>query len=359
MKLHIFNPEHDMALAYDKDYLTLPHNIQELRTNLGFLPALWADDGDCVLVDDIAYATKALVQTGLPHNDVLFINEGELQKIYIADVEPWGWDKVVRKRLAEAGIRDNILPSEERLAAMRLLSSRMHNSEVLAFVRNGIEAQTCGRCECASSIGNIESYMQRYGKIVVKAPWSSSGRGIRYVSGNITTSLKGWIQNIIATQGYVTMEPYYNKVLDFAMEFRISGKYKVDYCGLSLFKTDKGNYTGNVIATEEEKTRMLSKYVDEPLLTIVRKRLADYFSRKFMGIYEGYFGVDLMAVARDDGDGYLLHPCVEVNLRRTMGHAANSIKASDSQPVRMMRIVHDVNYRLKFDKLDVEYVKTI
>ena len=53
MKLHVFNPEHDMALAYHQPYITLPHAIQEFKNNLSFIPALWASSGDGVLVEDV------------------------------------------------------------------------------------------------------------------------------------------------------------------------------------------------------------------------------------------------------------------------------------------------------------------
>ena len=56
MKLHIFNPEHDIALASDMFNFVAPHAGREMRSDLGFLPALWAEDGDMVLVDDIASA---------------------------------------------------------------------------------------------------------------------------------------------------------------------------------------------------------------------------------------------------------------------------------------------------------------
>ena len=45
MKLHIFNPDHDVALASNMDAFTAPHAARELRADLGYLPALWADDG--------------------------------------------------------------------------------------------------------------------------------------------------------------------------------------------------------------------------------------------------------------------------------------------------------------------------
>lgn len=42
MILHIFNPEHDVALSYDNKYFTPPHAGRQLRYDLDYLPALWA-----------------------------------------------------------------------------------------------------------------------------------------------------------------------------------------------------------------------------------------------------------------------------------------------------------------------------
>ena len=68
-----------MALAADKAYFTLPHAIQEFKVNLGFLPALWAGEGDLILVDDVYYAIKALSQIGKRHADVLFVTANDLR----------------------------------------------------------------------------------------------------------------------------------------------------------------------------------------------------------------------------------------------------------------------------------------
>ena len=58
MTLHIFNPEHDMAMSHQ--YVTFPKVASLMYHGLGFLPALWADEGDIVVVDDVAYADKAM-----------------------------------------------------------------------------------------------------------------------------------------------------------------------------------------------------------------------------------------------------------------------------------------------------------
>ena len=88
MKLHIFNPEHEMALAADTVRVSLPHAIQEFKTNLGFLPALWAEDGDFVLVDDVPFAVKALSQCRVPHAEVLFITPEEVRSLRFTSYIP-------------------------------------------------------------------------------------------------------------------------------------------------------------------------------------------------------------------------------------------------------------------------------
>ena len=64
MKLHIFNPEHDLALASNLRQFTAPHAGRQLRSDLSFIPALWADEGDLVLVDDIDNARDKVRHLG-------------------------------------------------------------------------------------------------------------------------------------------------------------------------------------------------------------------------------------------------------------------------------------------------------
>lgn len=359
MKLHIFNPEHEMALAADADYMALPHAIQEFKTNLGFLPALWAEDGDFVLVDDVLFALKALAQCRSRHADVLFVTDEDLRHLVFSGFEPWGWDKAVRQRLADAGMDAGALPSDGDLAYIRFLADRRNTMPALAFLRSGLEGVTCGESCFCKSVDEVCEALCAYGSAVVKALWSSSGRGVRYVDGDSGKSLFGWIGNTIRRQGGVMVEPYYKKVKDFAMEFRACGGGRVEYCGLSVFETNKSSYAGNIVAAEDEKAAMLRRYVRDELLHEVRQRLECYFTESVFKDYKGPLGVDMMAVAKDDGCGFLLHPCVEINVRRTMGHVANSFDVPPTEPARLMRIVHGVNYKLKFDTMENNFVKVI
>ena len=55
----------------------------------------------------------------------------------------------------------------------------------------------------------------------------------------------------------------------------------------------------------------------------------------------------MMILARPDGQGFSIHPCVEINLRRTMGHVAIAMAAaSPFAPSRVMRITLTDKYKI-------------
>jgi hypothetical protein len=193
--------------------------------------------------------------------------------------------------------------------------------------------------------------VQRWGRVVIKAPWSSSGRGIRYVDTVLDDYQTRWLRNVLDRQGSVVVEPYYDKVKDFAMEFQSNGNGFVTCLGLSLFHTSNCAYTGNILASEEDKHEMISRYVSTDLLDAVQKRICKLLGSVFKDYYQGPFGVDMMIVGHktaplDDAPGVLLHPCVEINLRRTMGHVALSL-SQQSRTGQIMTIEYaDNHYKL-------------
>ncbi|MBQ5510196.1 MAG: hypothetical protein IIT94_03505, partial [Prevotella sp.] len=73
MILHVFNPEHEMALAANLHQFTSPRAGREMRSYLSFLPALWANDGDAVWVEDVEKAHESLKRIGLPYANIMFV----------------------------------------------------------------------------------------------------------------------------------------------------------------------------------------------------------------------------------------------------------------------------------------------
>lgn len=352
MTLHIFNPEHDIALASGKANFTAPHAGRQLRHDLGWLPACWKEQGDAVLVEDVDAAQLACKRRKLEPG--IFVDKGMLKSLPIDRVEPWGWNAALRAELLRHGVRADILPTEEDIAAIRNLSHRRTASWLLPQLRT---EGTLGEAWECSSIEEVESRLKQYGHLTLKAPWSSSGRGIRFLSRETPVeNIHGWLRNLIRLQGTVMVEPYYNKVCDMGMEFVSDGKGHVSYEGLSLFHTANGAYTGNIIATERAKRAKISHYLSLELLDATQERICQLLGKAFDGKYQGPFGVDMMVVGASPA-ACLLHPCVEINLRHTMGHVAlalgRKINPTDDDDIRrVMRIDYSNNcYKLNIKRL--------
>ena len=342
-KLYVFNPEHDLALAANLSNFTAPHAGRQLRHDLGYLPALWAGDDDLILVDDVETAVRAYgrLRAKVGGTPKKFINASQLANEDITDVEPWGWDLALRAFLKRKGV--DAVPTEQQIEVIRDLSHRKHAIDLLRQLQlPGTIGDSC----CADTIFEIRDELKRHGKVVVKAPWSSSGRGVRFLTVAFDEYQERWIKNIVKSQGCVVVEPYYNKVKDFGMEFMSDGNGQVTYLGLSLFHTKNGAYTGNLIATEEDKQELISNYIPAGLLADVRVKICQYMGEKLKDKYLGPFGVDMMLVSTADKDGFLLHPCVEINLRRTMGHVALAIRPFADGFTRVMRIEYTDKYKM-------------
>lgn len=366
MKIHIFNPEHDIALAMHKDLFTAPHLVRQFRRDLGGIAALWADDGDIVVVDDLQTAEESIRHLKKYAHNVQFVDFAGLQNLSAEEMQevticPWGWDQTIGHELVEAS--ENIglaVPSEDRMEMVRKMSNRSFAATYFLPILKAVSPCCVGNSFYCATFEELEFVVKRNGQSVLKAPWSCSGRGVRYVLSELDDHQAGWSRNIIVRQGGIMVEPYYNKVLDFGMEFEISEDGQVNYCGLSLFHTKNGAYIGNVLATEGRKREMLSKYISLHLVDEVCQVIVSVTQRFLCESYSGPFGIDMMIVTDGKEKGNLmLHPCVELNLRRTMGHVALAVSPNEYQPEGIMRVVYEnYRYRLRITQTKENLINT-
>lgn len=349
-KLFVFNPEHDLALASNLANFTSPHAGRQLRADLCYLPALWAGSDDYVLVENVELAGRLYgrLRARVGGGPAYFVDKYQLSSIDIDKVEPWGWNLALRSTLIRYGVRPEACASEIEIDAVRACSHRRHTVEVLRQLgwEEPIEAM---------SVEMVEERLSLTPRLVIKAPWSSSGRGVRFIDGTLTDYHRGWIRNTIQQQGSVMIEPYYSKIKDFGMEFECLPNGQIRYLGLSLFDTHNGAYIGNIIASEEDKIEMISHYVPVDYIYSVREKVMDAMGDVIGLRYTGPFGVDMMIVKPSclhhsqgfEGNSNLIHPCVEINLRRTMGHVAiDMAKASPTGLPRVMRITLSDKYKI-------------
>lgn len=344
MTLHIFNPEHDLALAANSPFWTSPKAGLQLRQNLGWLPALWAKEGDTVVVSDVSEAHTELmaVECVLKRKckDVQFCTLSDIAKKYfrsrIDSVDVWGWDIPIVNQLVRAGVPREIMPSDDTLKRQRELSDRTTSEKLLRHLTKCSDA-FLGEAVAVYNINNVEQLAEEWGSVMLKSPWSSSGRGVRQWDDS-RQATRRWAEKVIESQGHIMVERYLDKVVDFAMEFHADKYGSVSYQGLSLFSTSGGAYTGNLLAPEEEKRKILSTYIAAGLLDDISGKICQWMEPALSGDYTGPFGIDMMVVRTHDGTGFGINPCVEINLRRTMGHVALCISDAEGARGKTMNV---------------------
>lgn len=354
MRLHVFNPEHDLALAADLRNFTPPHAARDLRSDLSFLPAIWAEEGDMVLVADKVFAQRAygrlkarLTLMGIKSGKkVEFVEKDMLSSIIVDRIIPWGWDKALKTSFLRMGVMEETLPKDEEIEKLRNLSERAASPKLRGKLLS--LKGTVGKAFKCDDTGKITKLSAKYGNLVAKAPWSGSGRGIRFLGKEISSQEWKWMDNIIRRQGSIMIEPQYDKVRDLGMEFMANKDGKASYLGLSLFSTNKGAYSGSLLATENEKRSIVERYINGDLID----EITEIICREKWD-YDGPFGVDMMIVRGNDGEGFLLHPCVEINMRRTMGHVALNISPKEEGRPYLMNIEYGSPCRIRILKTNL------
>ena len=313
MKLHLFNPENDLALADGGFSYCPPPAAMCIAGELSSLQLWYAGVEDAVLLPTerhIAFRDEMSAFFELPP-----AYSPSMQSLVTA-LSPWGWSAQMRHRFKAMGFDGALLPSEDSIARMRCLSSRVHTIEILTALRNaGID--TPPMPQYINNIDDAVTFVNTHNRCVVKAPWSGSGKGIMWGIGNAEEPMVNFCKGVIRRQGGVVCEHFLNARTEFAMEF-IATADAVGFAGYSLFTAENGAYTGNLLAGNEEIEKRLSQYIPIETLADVKAQLCVVMQRLLTESgYRGYFGVDMMIY--DNGDGYRLNPCMEVNLRMNMG----------------------------------------
>lgn len=354
--LHVFNPSHDEALAAASPYYYPTVIARRLRCEWGALPALWAREGDAVWVESDADVPEA----GRWCAGVEFVSKRQMVRPSfwkgVERIMPWGWDAVVAQQLRRLGAPEHLLPTAEAIAHTRRLSSRATTTLLLPHLRKALDESGCtglatvGRSRVAASLEEVLQAQGEWGgEAVVKSLWSCSGRGVFRIAGTPTANDRGRIARLIREQGGVEVEPAYRTVADFALEFCAHADGTVTYEGLSLFATNaSGGYCGNIIAPQPALARRLHALGGPSEKGL--ERLAAVCCRELGTAIDGYhvgpLGIDMMLVGTGDGAERtpLLHPCIEVNLRRTMGHVALCVARRGINPDELPARFKDICY---------------
>ena len=311
--VYLFNPEHDLALAHGAHNYTAPPFARQLRYDLRLLPAWLAPAGACVAIPDDAPIEEDRRYLQAHHLDVTPVPVSQLAALGVSRIYPWGWDAALRYQLMQAGVSPECLPNDEQLDWIRRLSHRrtaiaVHQAMGEAFRLCPVELTTQEE---------VVAFMNRHPGCYLKMPWSGSGKGIyRVIDPQGDSHVLRWIQGALRRQGALLCEVGLERVQDFAIECECScGKTRLT--GYSVFDSDFHSQfgAGRVAPMQELHQFLLDQYPDldsvvEQVLLALDGIIAPH--------YDGPLGVDMM-LYRDSDGSIALNPCVEVNLRMTMG----------------------------------------
>lgn len=319
--LYFFNPEHDLALANNDPNFNAPQQAKRLAHDLACLPLWYAPAGSVVWTPSPEDQWFGAIRELFPQ-----IAESSLSTTpdfsQITSLIPWGWDTAAHKRLTLSGADPDLLPSELQLSTIRQLSHRNMAIKALDFIRSRqfTNAPLPQSAQKLTSIDAVENYAAKYARVIFKAPWSGSGKGLCWSRDKMTDSRRGWCRNVIEKQGSVIAEPIYDKIQDFALEFECHNG-QVSFAGYSLFETEKGTYRSNFLMSNDVIIQNLTnKGIDVEQLLWIQEQLHEFIVSEIAPYYSGMLGIDMFAYS-EKGE-IKLHPCVEINLRITMGYVA-------------------------------------
>ncbi len=331
--IYLFNPTCEYAIANGNPNWQANRLLQKMESDMAVLPTYFAQSKDIVLVNELPSSqfleSISRLKTDMP-NFVLKseINKNEFSEQAKNKLLPWGWSPAVHKFLqplkascSEEFQRSPVFnwQTEYRQIYSREFALDILKQLVAELNRESIIAPAHLPKVCRSQ-SEIEICLQNWGVIMVKAPWSSSGRGLQPITKTPIHS-KVWekLLGIVKEQGSVLVEPLLNKKMDVAFEFEMK-KGKVSFVGLSYFSTDKkGQYQGNWLGGMPDFTEPeMGGFVNSEINTILPVLMGVLERSKLATLYEGFFGIDLL-VYRDENKRLKINPCLEINLRYNMG----------------------------------------
>lgn len=320
-----FNPQNDLALAADVKRFTPPANALRLAIAGQLLPMWYGGVGDEVLTSACVnheWISKAKDMFGLCPD----VYAGDNMRI--DRCEPWGWSQDACSRFADIGIDMDLLPSSLKLKEHRLISHR-RSSQKLAERLWGEQLPfnlPPAPVECWSVAEALDVVDRFGGAAFAKLPYSSTGRGVFDLGGLPHQQVVERVEAMLRRQHSVMIEKWLDKIKDFAMLFRLECG-NVEFIGYSAFEADNGTaYSGNLIMPDDEiRDVWLGRYVDSAYLKTLEIILPNLLGELVGESLSGYFGVDMMLYS-DEGK-VCINPCVEINLRMTMGVVAHILGA--------------------------------
>lgn len=317
--IFIFNPENDLALANGGPNYTAPPFARQLKRDLQLLPAWYAPAGSAVVCRGARRVQRWLNAAGL---SVEAIEPEWLRGITGCRFEPWGWSPALLHWLEGRGVGRDCLPTAAQVEAWRGLSHRRTSVAIHSAITAMAGVPLSPAPVELRSLEAVSRFASAHPGCYVKSPWSGSGRGVYRVLQPGARDFAQWCSGIIRRQGSVMCEQGLDRCLDFALELRCSGG-DCSVGGYSVFASDfHSQYAHGVVGSPGELRATIARLY--PGFEAVESMAVEAVRRVVAASYTGWVGLDMLLYrgAGDDGTAIGIDPCVELNLRPTMGLVA-------------------------------------
>ncbi len=331
---YIFNPTCDYAVANGSHSWHPNKLLKKMERDLDTMQLFISQSEDFVIVNKIP--SREFI-TSLQKLDIeipkFVLHEEITDRSKFSDLPkngllPWGWSPEIHKRLQPLKMGCSVQFKESPVFKWQAEHRELYSKKFAAGILESLISEYSNECfvppdktpEICTTKQEFKNLIKRWGKIMVKAPWSSSGRGLQPIT-KTPVHPKVWekVLGVVNEQGYAIVEPYFDKALDLAFQFELK-KGKAGYLGISNFTTDhKGQYIGNSLnglPAETDKKILgfaatMPQKIVGPLIEIIERS-------KMSKFYEGFFGVDTL-IYFNEKKQLKINPCLEINVRQSMG----------------------------------------
>jgi len=337
--LHIFNPSCETAIANGTVSYLPNKTLQTFENDLAFLPSIFSKNDDLILMpkyEELQHL-EILHSLGFPvPGQILQTDFFDQHQKIISEIEQyklWGWSPNWIHRLKK---NTNIsCPKFEKSTfynwdtSHKKLYSRTTAKEILETILrqnpNSIYIDKKLIPSKLTTITEIEAFLVEHQQIVLKEPWSSSGRGIIMLRKNtLNQSITQRINGVLKQQNYIMAEPMLNKQLDMALHFKIKNQ-QVSFIGDTYFQTNSnGQYQANYLNQVPNIDKRLLDFIEKNKNQLIDNLILSLSESKININYEGFLGIDVMLI--EENKNLFFQPCVEINLRNNMGTIALHIQ---------------------------------
>jgi len=326
-----FNPTCELAVANGSFSFMPPRLLREFEQDCSALPFVLATYGDFVLTENkpSPELIKRWSDAGFEIPEFCSLKELTSRTNSLETISPWGWSPAAHFKLKELKEKCT-LPFQkspafnwtekhttlyERITSLCFLRKFLDENPLDCFIHKAMTGTK------VTSIMEIETLVEKNHPLVLKAPVSSSGRGIQIIrKPTLNTSNRQWISGILNQQNYLIAEPFLDKMADLSFQFRITDQGQPKYLGYSVFETNtNGQYKSTLIHPEIETTGFSAIYKEtQTIIAITAARLEEALKDSvYSQLHRGFLGIDAMIYK--DHEVWKMQHCIEINSRMNMG----------------------------------------